>query len=417
MSYLLVGALRAGWTDLPRLVRGEGIYVFGEDGERYVDATCGNFCAVLGHGVPEVARVVAEQLGQITMCGLPTRALDDLAALVIDLSPPGFSHVHLTNSGSEAVEAALLLARQVQRDRGFPDKTKFVSFAGSYHGSTLGARSVTGVPFLRHVGGWCPMLAAARFVGAPNAANWQQRVGELESLIAAEGPETIAALITEPLFDFGDPPLAFFDAVRDVCAHHQVLVIADEVKTGFGRTGRTFAVEAWRTMPDLLTFGKAVSAGLTPLAGLVVSAGIFDTLRSCSGSFVAGHTTAGNPLSCATTSAVLRHARDLGLYARVATLGPEMRALLTRMAAQHPSVVGFHGEGLLWYLRVAVPSDTWADRYLGLFRLALDVGLLTLPLVSADSVTLCLAPPYTATESELADLEQALDRLFTRLEQ
>jgi len=298
-----------GWSEeAPLLIeRGEGSYVIDVDGRRYIDGTASLWCNIHGHCHPAIDRAVSEQLGRVahsTMLGLSHPGAAELAGRLIEIAPPGLSRVFYSDSGSTAAEIALKMAFQYQAQRGgeHARRTSFIKLRQAYHGDTIGSVSVGGIDLFHAAYG--PLLFATHAAEPGDAA-------DLGRVLAAHGEE-VAAVIVEPLVQGAagilvQPP-GYLRAVRELCDAHGVLLICDEVATGFGRTGTMFACEQEDVAPDLLCLAKGLTGGYLPLAATLSTEAIYEGFLGTpeeQRTFFHGHTYTGNPLACAAALASL----------------------------------------------------------------------------------------------------------------
>jgi adenosylmethionine-8-amino-7-oxononanoate aminotransferase len=318
-----------GWTDesAPVIDRAEGTTLFDTDGRAYIDGVSSLWCNVHGHRHPAIDAAVRAQLDRVahsTMLGLTHAPAIELAARLVELAPPGLTRVFYSDSGSTAVEVALKMAFQFWAQRGDPAAARrrgFICLRNAYHGDTIGSVSVGGIDLFHAC--YEPLLFGARQVDAGD-------VGQLAALLAAEGDE-IAAMIVEPLVQGAagilvHPP-GYLRAVRELCDAHGVLLICDEVATGFGRTGRMFACEHEDVAPDLLCVAKGLTGGYLPLAATLATERIYDGFLGAHEqwrTFFHGHTYTGNPLACAAALATLDVFDDERTLER---LGPKIELL------------------------------------------------------------------------------------------
>lgn len=351
--------------EYPIVDHGEGVYLFDTQGRRYLDAAGGALVVNIGHGVAEIAQALADQAGRVAFAHgtqFTSDALETYAAELGQVSPIPEPWVYLVSGGSEAVETALKLALaygQTQvRAPGEPGRTKIISRWKSYHGATLGALSATGRDPVRRP--YAPLLLDLPHI--PPAYCYRCPFGQtypdcqvacanaLEDEILRQGPETVAAFIAEPVVGAtlaaAVPPPAYWPRVREICDRHGVLLIADEVMTGFGRTGRWFAVEHWGITPDILITAKGASGGYFPL-GLVLCRGeLVARIRQESGGFTHGFTHANGVLGAAVGLAVLRYLQARDLVAASAAMGDLLQRKLGSLAAL-PAVGDLRGLGLM----------------------------------------------------------------------
>jgi adenosylmethionine-8-amino-7-oxononanoate aminotransferase len=318
---------QSGWCEEEPLVieRAEGTYLIDDEGRRYIDGVSSLWCNVHGHRHPLIDAAVRDQLDRVahsTMLGLTHPSAAELAAQLVELAPPGLDRVFYSESGSTAVEIALKMAFQYWRQTGEPERTSFVTLDGAYHGDTLGSVSVGGIDLFH--GAFGPLLFDAHRV-APGD------VQALECVLDFHGSE-VAAVIVEPLVQGAagivvQPP-GFLRRVRELCDAHGVLLICDEVATGFGRTGTMFACEQERVSPDLMCLGKGLTGGYLPLAATLATERVYDGFLGAAEdgrTFFHGHTFTGNPLGCAAALASLevfkRESTLLRLQPKIRLLG------------------------------------------------------------------------------------------------
>lgn len=322
-----------GWSEeaAPIIARAEGVTLWDTDGNAYLDGVSSLWCNVHGHRHPAIDAAIRAQLDRVahtTMLGLSHPPAIELARRLRDLAPAGLTRVFYSDSGSTAVEVAVKMAFQWQAQRGEPARTRFVCLREAYHGDTLGSVSVGGIDLFHGV--YRPLLFDALPVPAGDAA-------ALEATLAAHGEE-VAAVIVEPLVQGAagmllQPP-GYLCAVRELCDRHGVLLICDEVATGFGRTGRMFACEHEQVSPDLLCVAKGLTGGYLPLAATLATEAIYDGFLGAHAdyrTFFHGHTYTGNPLACAAALATL----DLFESERtLAALQPKIALLEEELAAR-----------------------------------------------------------------------------------
>ena len=353
-------------------VRAEGVWVEDAAGRRYLDAAGGAIVVGIGHGDPAVASAMEEQarrLAYVHGSAFTTEALEAYAAELVAVVPVPDARVFPVSGGSEAVETALKLARSYHLARGAPERQVIVARRLSYHGNTRGALDASGRPRLRapyepwlghtvHVPAVteyrCPAPGHPAGCGAWHAA-------ELERTITDIGPARVAAFIAEPIggatAGAAVPPDDYWPAVAEVCRRHRVLLIADEVMTGFGRTGAWFAMDHWGVAPDIMVAAKGASSGYWPLGLCVASGEVHDTVQA-GGGFVHGLTFSHHPVGAAVGRAVLRRIRELGLVEAAAARGPYLLAALAA-ALQGQAMVGdIRGRGLLAAVELVADRET-----------------------------------------------------------
>jgi adenosylmethionine-8-amino-7-oxononanoate aminotransferase len=415
-------------TDPPVAVRGEGCYLIDTAGRRYLDASGGAAVSCLGHGHPAVVAAIREQAGALAYSHtsfFTSEPAEALGARLVEGAPGGLSRVYFTSGGSEAVEAALKMARQYFVEIGQPQRRHVIARWQSYHGNTLGALSVGGNRARREV--FAPLLLdvphispcfAYRFQrdGESEAAYGRRVADELEAEILRLGPDTVAAFVAETVVGAtagAVPPVpGYFARVREICDRYGVLLILDEVMCGMGRTGTRHACEQEGIAPDLLVVAKGLGGGYQPIGAVLVSAAVYDGFAKGSGRFQHGHTYLGHPVACAAALAVQEVIDREGLLARVRTAGARLRAMLGDRFGSHPHVGDVRGRGLFLAIELVreraskEPFDPKRALHAAVKREAMARGLLVYPMGGTidgergDHVL--LAPPFIVTEAELA---------------
>jgi adenosylmethionine-8-amino-7-oxononanoate aminotransferase len=413
----------------PVAVRGEGCYLFDEAGRRYLDACGGAAVSCLGHGHPAVIAAIEEQLRALPWAHagfFTTRVAEELAEALVATAPPGLGKVWYACGGSEAMEAALKLARQFHVERGEPGRDVFVARRQSYHGNTLGALAVGGNLWRRQL--YEPLLIGVRHVApcyayrdrAPGESEetYGLRVaGELEAAILEAGPGRVIAFVAETVagatLGAAPPAPGYFRRVREICDRHGVLLILDEVMCGMGRTGTLHACEQEGITPDLLVLAKGLGAGYQPIGAVLVSEAIHAAIRDGSGAFQHGHTYQAHPAGCAAALATLRVLTGDGFLAGVRRRGERLRAALEARFAGHPHAGDLRGRGLFQALELVAdratrePFDPALQLHARVKREAMARGLLCYPMGGTidgrrgDHVL--LAPPFIAEEGQLEE--------------
>ncbi len=425
----------------PQAVRGEGCYIFTAEGKRYLDAAGQAAVVSIGHGVAEVARAMASQAEQLAFAHtsqFQTDLAEGLATRLLSLAPPALrrARVWFTSGGSEAVETAIKLARQYWLERGEASRVRVVSRWQSYHGSTLGALAVSGnvarrAPYLSLLPEWghiapcycyrCPLALAYPACDLACA-------DELEKFLQGVGGETVAAFIFEPVVGatLGAvvPPAGYLQRVAEICRRHGILLIADEVMTGLGRTGKNFGVEHWGIEPDMIVFGKGVASGYAPLGGVIVAPRLIEAIARGSGAFQHGFTYQAHPVALAAGLAVLDYVAAYKLFERVAPAGEEFRMALESLRG-HACVGDIRGCGLLVGVEFVKDRATREPfpREAGLGerirQAALDEGITTYPMQGcADGSCgdhILLAPPFIISSIQIREVARALTAAVDRV--
>jgi adenosylmethionine-8-amino-7-oxononanoate aminotransferase len=418
--------------EYPKIVRGDGCWLIDERGKRYLDAVGGAYVANLGHSNPEIADSVAEQcrqFGYLSGTMFTHGPVEHLADEIAETLPGDLSKVYFLCSGSEAVEAALKLARQYWVERGLPNKNRIVALSPGYHGSTLLALSASARE--AHKAPFRPWLVDVHRIpasypyrcecGGQNPSCPVCSGDVLEESINSLGEENVAAFIAEPVGGSSTaastPRPEYFRRIREICDRHDVLFVADEVLVGVGRTGTWWAIEPYGVAPDIMTFGKGVSAGYAALSGIAAPERIVDTLARGSGSFIHAQTFSHHPVACAAGVATMRYLKQHNLVERCARMGRvlhERLAPLTRL----PHVGDVRGRGLLAGIEFVEDKASraplsrslrFAERFA---EAALAAGITVWPNVGhADGTNgdaALIAPPFIIEEQEVDEIVKRL---------
>jgi adenosylmethionine-8-amino-7-oxononanoate aminotransferase len=424
---------RSAAPDPPVAVEAHGSTIVDAEGREYLDAAGGAIVVNVGHGRSEIARVMADQAGRLAYAhgsAFTTAPLEAYAAEVGRHLPLEDPAIYPVSGGSEAIETALKLARAYHLARGEHDRLIVLSRWGSYHGNTLGALDLSGRrPLRRPYEGW---LGRFRHVSAPYAyragdpgadalATTGELVAELERTITREGPGTVAAFVAEPIVGatLGAvvPPDDYWPAVAELCRRHGVLLVADEVMTGFGRTGRWFGLDHWGIRPDLLVAAKGATSGYWPFGFVAASGEIHDTVTGA-GPFVHGFTYSHQPVAAAVAHEVLRILEAEDLVAASAAKGAALRERLEVGLGDHPAVGDIRGRGLLLGVELVRDRTTReayprASRLVEtVLRLARAQGLLlysgTGNANGADGDVVVIGPPFVVTDEEIGRIADGL---------
>lgn len=415
--------------------RGHGAWVWDSDGNRYLDGLAGLFVVQAGHGREELAAAAAEQAGRLGYYPLWTYAHPgaiELAARLAAMAPGDLDRVFFTTGGSEAVESAWKLARQYFVAIGQPARTKVIARKTAYHGTTLGALSVTGLDPIK--GPFEPLLnGLSRHV--PNTLQAQRAnpddplagADAIEEVILAEGPETVAAVYLEPVQNAGGclvAPDGYFARVREICDRHGVLLVSDEVICGFGRLGDWFGAALLGYQPDMLTFAKGITSGYAPLGGVLVSNRLAEPFLAEGTSFLHGITFAGHPVSCAVALANLDVMEREDLPGRVRSLEGEFRSRLDALT-DLPIVAEVRGKGYFYGIELTRGGEPFtAEQSEWLLRGFLSKRFLELGLICrADDrgdPVIQLSPPLITGPDEFdlmaSTLHQALTEAWKELD-
>ena len=422
--------------DYPMAVRGEGCWIEDETGKRYLDAVGGAFVACIGHGVREIGEAMARQAGRIAYvsgAAFTNEAVEELAAKLVARTR-GMDRAYILGSGSEATEAALKLARQHWVERGQSSKHRVIALKPSYHGNTLLALSASARETYRKY--WPEWLTDVRRIPAPyayrcgcdGAADCATCTGNaLEAAILEEGADRVAAFILEPIGGSSTgasvPREGYLRRIREICDRHNVLLVADEVLCGAGRTGTWTASEAMGVIPDIITLGKGVSGGYAPVSAVLTRDEIIEPIAHGSGALVHAQTFSHHAVTCAAAVAALDYVDKHALVERCRTIGVKFQQELQELR-ELPGVGDVRGKGLLAGVEFVADTETRAPfpralRFVEKFvRTAQDEGLVVWPNVGhADGTNgdlVMLAPPFIISEHEIDEIVERFTRALMR---
>jgi adenosylmethionine-8-amino-7-oxononanoate aminotransferase len=428
MHFTRHGAYQDG--DVPIIVRGEGPYVWDEKGNRYLDGLSALFCVNAGHGRTELGEAAARQVTELdffTLWSYAHPGAIELASRIAALAPGDLNRVFFTNSGSEAVESAIKLARAYHQRTGNPRKTKFITREVAYHGTTLGALAATGISALRQE--FEPLVPGGYQVPNTNSYHWPAdrdplwAADQIEEKILYEHPDTVAAVILEPLQNAGGcipPQPGYFDRVREICDRHNVLLVSDEVICAWGRLGHWFGCQRYGFVPDVMTVAKAITSAYVPMGGMIVSDRIAEPFMSGKEMFAHGSTFAGHPVSSAVAMANLDVFEREDLNGHVLRKQDEFRAMLDSLR-DIPIVGDVRGDGFFYAIELVKDQETkegfsddeseWLLRgYLSseVFRR----GLICRADDRGDPVVQ-LSPPLTCDTEQFEEIENVLRPVLT----
>jgi len=418
----------------PVAVGGQGVWLQDAGGKRYIDASGGAAVSCLGHGHPDINAAMHAQIDRLAYAHtsfFTTEVAETLADTLIEDAPDGIGYVYFVSGGSEAVEAALKMARQYVVEIGQPQRKHFIARRQSYHGNTLGALAVGGNAWRRAQ--FAPLLIDVEHVsptyeyrdlrpGETPTDYGIRLVAELSDTIARLGGENVIAFVAETVGGATSgaltPPPGYLRGVRELCDRHGILLILDEVMCGMGRTGSLHACEQEGVSPDLMTIAKGLGGGYQPIGAVLAQTRIVESFAKGSGFFQHGHTYLGHAVACAAALAVQQVIRRDGLLARVRRQGDALRQRLHARFAQHPHVGDIRGRGLFQAIELVSdrPSKQVFDPSLKLHakikQAAMDRGLMCYPMGgtidgrAGDHVL--LAPPFIVSDDEL---DQVVERL------
>ncbi len=420
---------------LPTVSRGEGAYLYDQNGKAYLDGSGGAAVSCLGHGDAHVTEAIKAQLDSVAFAHtgfLTSDPAETLATRLAAAAPGDLSRVYFVSGGSEAMEAALKLARQYYLEIGQPERRHIIARKQSYHGNTLGALATGGNAWRREP--YAPLLIDITHVdpcyayrGQDEAETAEDYVARLIAQIEAEverlGPENVMAFVAEPVVGatLGAVPAMgdYFAQVRALCDRHGILLILDEVMCGMGRTGTLFACEQDGVAPDICAVAKGLGAGYQPIGAMLCTDTIYDAVAQGSGAFQHGHTYIGHPTACAAANAVLDRLLGEGLVDRVHPMGELLRQALTERFGQHPHIGDIRGRGLFQGLELVsdretkAPFDPSAKLNAKIKALAFEAGLICYPMGGTidgkhgDHVL--LAPPFILSEDQVGELVDKLE--------
>jgi adenosylmethionine-8-amino-7-oxononanoate aminotransferase len=424
----------------PKAVGGEGVWLFAEDGRKVLDASGGAAVSCLGHQHPRVLAAMAKQSEKLVYAHtafFSSEPAEELAEQLVGHEPGGLAYVYFVSGGSEAIEAAIKIARQYFIEAGQPQRQRFIARRQSYHGNTLGALSAGGNTWRREP--YQPLLSSAFSHVTPAFAYHEKRDDESEkdfvARLAAEldsefqrlGPDTVAAFIAEPVVGATGgavtAPEGYFRAIRDICNKHGALLILDEVMCGMGRTGTLNAWEQEGIAPDIQAIAKGLGGGYQPIGAMLATSRVVDTIREGSGAFQHGHTYLAHPLACAAALEVQRIIADEKLLDQVRERGRQLERRLTERFGNHRHVGDIRGRGLFQAVELVAdratrkPFDPALKLNQRIKAAAFEGGLACYPaggtVDGKHGDHVLLAPPYISTPD---DIDLIVDRLGTAVD-
>lgn len=422
---------------LPMIDYGKGIYLYDKEGKKYLDGASGAVTANIGHGVPEIIEAMQEQAKKVSFVyrsQFTSESAEKLAEKIAALTPADLNWCFFVNSGSEAVETAMKMAIQYWQEKGIQTKTKVLSRWVSYHGITLGALSLSG-----HTGRrarFVPLLEDFPVINPPYCYRCPYNLEspscgylcakELELVIKRIGANHIAAFIAEPVIGAAGgaiaPPVDYFKTIKKICEDHDILFIADEVMTGFGRTGSMLAMEQYGVIPDIVALGKGMGAGYAPIAAALASEKVIEPILAGTKVVMSGHTLSANPQSCAVSLAVLEYLEKNQIVSEVESKGDYLKNMLLNLKNQYSFIGDIRGKGLMLGIefvediKTKVPFPREALVTQKLISLAKEKGLLVYPAGSGiDGVNgdaIIISPPLTITKNEIEELVSLMEATF-----
>lgn len=423
-------------ASLPVIERGDGCYLVDKAGKRYFDGSGGAAVSCLGHSDPQVTGAIKAQLDKVAFAHtgfFTSEPAEELADLLVSKAPAGIERVYFVSGGSEAMEAAIKLARQYFLEIGQESRHRVIARRQSYHGNTMGALATGGNQWRREP--FAPLMIETSHI-APCYAYREQRDGEsefdfgqriadeLDTEINRLGAENVMAFVAEPVVGAtlgAVPPVdSYFKRIREICDMHGILLILDEVMCGMGRTGSLFACEQDGIAPDIIAIAKGLGAGYQPIGATLCSNEIYEAIEKGSGFFQHGHTYIGHPAACAGSLAVMKVMEERELIPRVNQLGARLRSSLENTFGQHPHIGDIRGRGLFLGMEIVENRDTKEpfdpSRQINkkIKKTAFDGGLMCYPMGGTidgrrgDHVL--LAPPFVMEDGHIDEIVDKLGK-------
>lgn len=414
----------------PMISHGKGVYLFDKDGNRYIDGSSGAITVGIGHGVEEIIDVMTEQAKQVSFVyrsQFTSEPAEKLAKKLSEITQGDLNWTFFVNSGTEATETAMKLAIQHYQEKGMKGKNKILSRWMSYHGITIGALSMSGHPLRRQR--FVPILEEYPSVSPPYCYRCPFNLehpscdlacaSELETAIDRIGPEHIAAFIAEPIIGAAGgaivPSKGYYQRIKAICEKYDILLISDEVMTGLGRTGKMFAMEHWGVQPDIVTLGKGLTSGYTPMAATIASDRVIEPIMQGSKVVMSGHTFSANPLSAAVSLAVIEYVEKHNLVQAAEEKGNYLMNKLQGLKEKFSFIGDVRGKGLL--IGIEFIQDIKSSSFI---QKVMSKGLLLYPSVAGkngkEDSAFMIAPPLTITYVELDELLQILTESLKELE-
>lgn len=420
----------------------KGCYIYDETGKRYFDGSGGAAVSCLGHGDPEIIQAIKDQADQLAFAHtgfFTSDPAEELAELLIQHAPGDLDRVYFVSGGSEAVEAAIKLARQFHLENGEPQRRHLIARRQSYHGNTLGALATGGnqmrraqfEPLLTNVSHIAPCYEYAERGNDETPEAYAQRTAqELEDEILRLGPDTVMAFVAEPVVGatLGAVPAVagYFKRIREICDTYGVLLILDEVMCGMGRTGHLFACDAEGIVPDILCIAKGLGAGYQPIGAMLCSRSIYNIIEKGTGIFQHGHTYIGHPVACAASLSVVKALLGRGLISQVEHASEQLFSTLRTRLGQHAHVGDIRGRGLFVGIELVaqrtgkIPFDPAFKVAPKIKKSAFDAGLICYPMQGTrDGRTgdhILLAPPFISSSTQIEELAQLVETAISAVD-
>ena len=417
-------------------VRGEGIYLYDEEGQEYIDGCCGALLSSIGHGNKEIADAMYHQLSTMEFAHpsrWSNRPAIEAAEELTSITSEGLDHVWFVSGGSEAIESAMKMARQyfVERDGEGSAKSLFIGRWNSFHGGTLGAMGLAGnmerrrtfSPIFKEG----PKIEAHYCYRCPYALEYpsckMKCATELEDTIQRLGPQYVAAFFAEPIVGSSVgalvPPDEYWQVIRDICDRYDVLLVADEIMTGMGRTGKAFCLQHWDVVPDIMCTAKAMAGGYAPVGAMIVKDSVIESIKKGSGAYHHGHTFNANPVSASAVAATIRYMKKHNLFENAAKQGEHLRKRLEALG--DIDIIGdIRGKGLMWGIELVANKKTKepfeaSRKAAGVLtgectkeRLIVYPGTGQINGLAGDQVI--VAPPLIVTEEQIDDIAERFGR-------
>lgn len=427
----------------PTAIYGKGIYIYDDENKQYIDGSSGAVTASIGHAVPEIIEAMmlqAQKVSFVYRSQFTTEEAEKLAEKLsqIDFIKEGHYSSFFVNSGSEATETAMKIAIQHWQEQGKPTKNRIISRWTSYHGITMGSLSMSGHSERRRR--FVSLLDDSPTIQAPycyrcpfnlsHPSCQLKCANELEVAIQRIGADHIAAFIAEPIIGAAGavifPPDGYYERIKEICDTYQILFIADEVMTGIGRTGKMLAMEHWKVLPDIITLGKGMSAGYTPIAATLASEKVLRPIRKGSNLIMSGHTYSANPQSAAVSLAVLEYIEKHNLVEKAAEDGVYLLSKLQTLAKNYQLIGDVRGKGMMvgvefvsnYFSKLPFTKDI--DLTNTVVSKARDKGLLIYPAAAGieggDGDAVIIAPPLTINKSEIDRLVEIFDETLNEIQ-
>jgi adenosylmethionine-8-amino-7-oxononanoate aminotransferase len=415
------------WSKLPVIVSGEGCYVTDDKGNRYLDGLAGLFTTQVGHGRTELGEAASRQMKELGF--FPNWSFQhprslELAAKIAEIAPGDLGSTFFVSSGSEAIETVIKLSRQYHKANGEATRYKVISRKIAYHGTTMGALSVTGLPAFKAQ--FEPLLQG--FMHVPNTHQDPEGAAEaIEEAIEFGPPETVAAVILEPVQNAGGclvPPPEYWRKVREICDRHGVLLVSDAVICAFGRLGEWFGIEPFEVVPDMTSFAKGVTSGYLPMGGVVVNERVRSALRDNAPMFWHGSTFGGHPVSSAVALENIAIIEREKLLENVRSLEGYFEGELRRVAKEHPIVCDVRGMGFFWAVEVKperadgrpLEGDEYERYFKGVLSRKLVEGGLICRFDDKDEPVIQFSPALVADREVIGRIAEITDEALTELE-